>query len=480
MSEKKAIQKFYEDADLTLSDAQAMVVAGLEGADFGELYVEKTVSESLAKDNGQYTEVSVGNSRDGFGFRAGQGARVGYAFSDAFNRAALKNAVAEARQVLADDAPQNEGNGADFGRIDRELYTQEASLDDISLEDKIRKIDALEAYAKGLDGDITNVTISYSNTIKDVHIITADGQALAESRPRATLRIGVQVTDADGKTEQGEVLVGGAVSCTEAFNEQACQEAAQKAVTIAKTLLVAEEAPAGVMDVVIAPGWGGVLLHEATGHGLEGDFTSKGSSVYSNKIGEKVAHEAVTVVDQGDMPGERGSLHFDDEGLPTQKNVLIEDGVLKGYMQDRQNAQAMGAPPTGNGRRESYEHLPMPRMTNTYFAAGPHTPEEIVASVKDGLYISNMGGGQVDITSGKFNMNATLAWRIRDGKIGEPVKGAVLVGDGETVIRNITMVGNDLDHEKAAGMCGKNGQFVPVSVGQPTIRVAKMTIGGSK
>ncbi|MCE9508590.1 MAG: metalloprotease TldD, partial [Alphaproteobacteria bacterium] len=264
------------------------------------------------------------------------------------------------------------------------------------------------------------------------------------------------------------------------FNEAAYQEAAQKALKQAQELLIAEEAPAGVMDVVLSPGWAAVILHEAVGHGLEGDFNRRDISVYSGKIGQKVAAAEVTVVDQGDMPGERGSLHFDDEGTPTKENVLIENGILKAYMQDRQNAQLMKAALTGNGRRESYAHVPMPRMTNTYFRNGTHDPADIIKSVKDGLYIADMGGGQVDITSGKFNMNATLAYRIRNGKLCEPVKGVTLVGDGLTVIQSITMVGNDLKIEKSAGACGKNGQSVTVSCGQPTIRVANMTIGGSK
>jgi len=234
------------------------------------------------------------------------------------------------------------------------------------------------------------------------------------------------------------------------------------------------------MDVVLAPGWSGVLLHEAVGHGLEGDFNRRGISVYSGKIGQQVAAPEVTVIDQGDIQGARGSLHFDDEGQPTQKNVLIENGVLKAYMQDRQNAQLMGVDTTGNGRRESYRDLPMPRMTTTYFANGKHDPKDIIKSVKDGIYIEDMGGGQVDITSGKFNMNARLGYRIRNGKICEPVKGVTLVGDGLTVIKHIEMVGNDLKLEKSAGMCGKNGQSLPVGIGQPTVRVRKMTVGGTR
>ena len=485
--------KFYEGSDLSPEETKEIVVGGLRDADFGEFYQEKTVSEQLVKENGEYVAISSGSSSEGFGFRAGQGERIGYSFSDVFNKAALKAAIKEARQILKkggvksgqpDDAQgpamEKSDDQPQFGKVEKELYPQDASLGGMTLKEKISKIDALEAYAKSLDTGITNVSISYGANVKDVHIITADGQALTETRPMSTMHIEVQVTDKDGNVETGMALVGGRIDCKDAFNEKACKAATQKALNIAKTLLIAEEAPAGVMDVVLSPGWSAVLLHEAIGHGLEGDFNRKGTSVYSGKIGQKIAGDEVTVIDQGDMQGERGSLHFDDEGTRTQQNVLIEKGVLKKYMQDRQNAKLMGVEPTGNGRRESYAHLPMPRMTNTYFKPGERTPAEIIASVKDGLYISDMGGGQVDITSGKFNMNATLAWRIRDGKICEPIKGAALVGDGATVIRNITMVGNDLAIEKAAGVCGKNGQSVPVGVGQPTIRVAKMTVGGSK
>jgi TldD protein len=353
-------------------------------------------------------------------------------------------------------------------------------MESMSLEEKIAKLDEIEAYVKSLSSGVTNVTLSYSATSKAVHIITPDGQSLVDSRPLASLNVQVTVTDKDGNSETGYALLGGRVDCKDVFNEAAYQEAAQKALKQAETLLIAEEAPAGVMDVVLSPGWAAVILHEAIGHGLEGDFNRRDISVYSGKIGQKIASPEVTVVDQGDMPGERGSLHFDDEGTPTQENVLIENGILKAYMQDRQNAQLMKAALTGNGRRESYAHVPMPRMTNTYFRNGTHDPADIIKSVKDGLYIADMGGGQVDITSGKFNMNATLAYRIRNGKLCEPVKGVTLVGDGLTVIQSITMVGNDLKIEKSAGACSKNGQSVPISCGQPTIRVANMTIGGSK
>jgi TldD protein len=469
--------RFFKKSDLTLETATAIVTEGLKGADYGEFYQEIVEKESLTKDKGEYVSISLGDSKSGFGFRVGQEERVGYSFSDIFNEAALRGAVKQARQVLngpATAAPKPSGRAPD------ELYPSQNPTASLDLAEKIAKIDEIEAYAKSLDPRISNVTLQYRATAKAVHIITADGQSLVDNRPMVSLAIQVAVTDKDGATEIGHALLGGPMDCKEVFDPANYRDAVQKAFKQAETLLVAEEAPAGVMDVVLGPGWPAVILHEAIGHGLEGDFNRRSISVYSGKVGQQIASPEVTVIDQGDLPGERGSLHFDDEGTPTQQNVLIENGVLKGYMQDRQNAQLMGAGLTGNGRRETYAHTPMPRMTNTYFRNGTHDPDDIIKSVKDGLYIPDMGGGQVDITSGKFNMNATLAYRIRDGKICEPIKGATLVGDGLTVIKSITMVGNDLKIEKSAGMCGKNGQSVVVSCGQPTVRVSNMTVGGSK
>jgi TldD protein len=350
----------------------------------------------------------------------------------------------------------------------------------MTLEEKIAKLDEIEAYAKSLDTCVTNVTLLYKASSKAVHIITADGQSLVDNRPITSLRLSVTVAGQDGKSETGMSLMGGRVDCRDIFNEVSYKEAARKALEQAKILLIAEAPPAGAMDVVMGPGWGAIILHEAIGHGLEGDFNRRSISVYSGMIGQQVAAPEVTVIDQGNLPGERGSLHFDDEGTPTRENILIENGILKAYMQDRQNAQLMNVPFTGNGRRENYACAPMPRMTNTYFRKGTHDPVDIIKTVKDGLYISKLSNGQVDITSGKFNMNSTLAYRIRDGKLCEPVKGATLVGDGLTVLKSITMVGNDLKLEKSAGVCGKNGQYIAVGCGQPTILVSKggMIVGG--
>lgn len=470
--------QFFKNSGLTPEKAREIVKEGLSGADYGEFYHEIVARERLVKDKGEFTTVSTGDSKEGFGFRVGQEERVGYSYSDLFNEAALKDAVTEARNVLKLGTPKAAQPAA--GMVPQQLYTPEDPMAGFTLAEKIAKVNEIEAYARSLDPRITNVTVAYASESKAVHIITADGKSLIDNRPMTSVSISIMLTDKDGKSEIGTAQTGGHVDAKAVFDEGSFKAAAKKALHQAEELLVAEDAPAGIMDVVLSPGWAAVVLHEAIGHGLEGDFNRRDISVYSGKIGQQIASPEVTVIDQGDMPGERGSLHFDDEGVPTQQNVLIENGVLKGYMQDRQNAQLMGVDPTGNGRRESYAHAPMPRMTNTYFANGTHDPADIIKSVKDGIYISDMGGGQVDITSGKFNMNAKLAYRIRDGKIAEPVKGATIVGDGLTVIKSITMVGNDLALEKSAGMCGKNGQQVPVGCGQPTLRVSNMTVGGRK
>ncbi len=471
-------EPFFKNSGLTLETATYLVTQGLQGADYGELYQEITASEGLAKTGGKYTAVSIGNSSAGFGFRVGQGEKVGYAYAADFNAEELKTAIAQARKVLDTTLPP--AVIPKSGHVAQQLYPAENPMDGMSLTEKIASLDALEAYARSLDPAITNVSLSYNASAKTVHIITADGQSLVDSRPMATLSIGITVTDTTGKKEIGSALVGGRVTCKDVFNEVAAKKGVADALQQAKTLLIAEEAPAGIMDVVLSPGWSAVLLHEAVGHGLEGDFNRRDISVYSGKIGQQIASAEVTIIDCGNLAGERGSLHFDDEGTPTQENVLIENGVLKGYMQDRQNAQLMGVAPTGNGRRESYEDAPMPRMTNTYFKNGTHDPADIIKSVKDGLYISDMANGQVDITSGQFNMNAKLAYRIRDGKLCEPIKGASITGKGADIIKSITMIGNDLEIAKSSGNCGKNGQSVVVGCGQPTIRVSNMTVGGSK
>jgi TldD protein len=468
---------FFENSDLTPEKTIRIVQDGLHGTDYGEFYQDIVGAEMLVKDKGLYTVVSPSNIISGFGFRAGQDARVGYSYSEMFNQTALQNAIGEARQVLRGNSPARSGSSP--GNIPQHIHGAKDPKAGMSFSEKINAIDEIENYARSLDSGITNVTLSYSSTSKAVHIITADGRSLVDYRPVTNLLIGLMVTDQEGKSEQGQQLIGGAVDCMDVFNEAAYKKAVEQALHQAKELLIAKDAPAGVMDVVMARGWGAVILHEAIGHGMEADFNRRNISVYSGKIGERISSPEVSIIDQGDIPGERGSLQFDDEGVPTQPNILVENGILRSYMQDCQNSGLMKTAATGNGRRQSYKHVPMPRMTNTYFANGTHDPQEIIRSVKDGLYVAHLGGGSVDITSGKFNMNVKLAYRIRDGQICEPIKGATLVGDGMTVLKNITMVGNDLEIEKAAGVCSKNGQNLIVGCGQPTILVSQgMTIGG--
>ncbi len=479
MTDSSDIAVFFENSDLNLEETQKIVKEGLKGSHFGELYQQTSKSESISKNKGKFTGISVGNSSSGFGFRFGQETRIGYSYSPKFNKASLNVAIKEARQVINPETKPVETK-ANFGKTPKAIYPDIDPTLEIPLEEKIEIINAIEAYARSQDDRIDNVSISYSSAVSDIHIINAEGKSLTDRRPMSKLVMNVTLKDKDGKIETGMGILGGRVSCKDIFNPEAYKKCIDKAIHIASELLIAEEAPAGEMDVILAKGWPSVIIHEAVGHGLEGDYIRKDRSVYSGKIGEQVAAPIVTIIDQGNMPNTRGSLNFDDEGTPTQKNILIENGILKKYMQDIQNAQLMGVASTGNGRRQSYKCLPMPRMTNTYIANGESDPEDIIKSVKDGLYVAEMDGGQVDITSGNFNMNATLCYKIRNGKLCEPIKGASIIGDGLQVINNISMVGNDLEINNAVGVCGKGGQSAVTGNGQPTILVKGLTVGGSR
>lgn len=486
MSQKSpSTDPFFKGSDLNLTDTVNLVKEGLKGAHYGEFYQEIVESERLTKDKGEYTKIALGNSSAGFGFRIGQDERIAYSYADQLNRENLAKAIANVRPML--DAAARPVTPFPSGRINTPLYTGENPIKSLSPQEKIAILDSIDAFARaqdaGPDASITNVTVNYSAESKSLRVITADGQSLTDNRPTAALQVSVTVmNNTTGEVETGMAMIGGRNGCAEIFNEAAYKKASADALHQARELLRAEDAPAGIMNVVMAPGWPAVILHEAIGHGLEADFNRKGVSVYSGKVGQKIASDEVTVIERGDLPGERGSFPFDDEGSRPRENILIEKGVLKGYINDRQNALLMNEQPTGNGRREDFTFAPMPRMTNTYFANGTHDPDDIVKAAGTGLYIKNMGGGQVDTTSGKFNMNATLSYIIEDGKINwnRPVKGATLVGDGLTVIRSIKMIGNDLEIERSAGVCGKNGQSVPVANGQPTVFVQNMTIGGNK
>jgi len=411
----------------------------------------------------------------GVGVRAMSGEKTGFAYADDIVMPQLLEAAGAARAIAAS------GNGAGRPlalRGARALYPALDPVDSLPNEDKIRVLREVDAHARGLDPRVTQVVVSLAGTIDTVLVAAADGTLAADVRPLVRLNVQV-IVEQGGRRESGFAGGGGRYDYRTLLDNGNAQRWAAEAVRQALVNLEAVDAPAGSMPVVLGPGWPGVLLHEAVGHGLEGDFNRKGSSAFCGRIGERVAAPGVTVVDDGTLAGRRGSLSVDDEGTPTHCTTLIEDGVLVGYMQDKLNARLMGVEPTGNGRRESFAHLPMPRMTNTYMRAGQHDPAEILRSVKRGLYAVNFGGGQVDITSGKFVFSASEAYLIEDGKVTRPVKGATLIGSGPEVLTRVSMIGNDLALDEGVGVCGKEGQSVPVGVGQPTLRVDAMTVGGT-
>ncbi len=443
--------------------------------DYADLYFQSSRHESWVLEEGIVKEGSH-DIEQGVGVRAVSGEKSGFAYSDEILLPALEQTAVAARAIARSGG---RGEVQAWRRVGRErLYAPIDPLDTLSAQEKIDLLYRLDAEARRQDPRISQVIVSLAGEHEVILVAASDGTLAADVRPLVRLNVTVIAEDG-GRREQGTAGGGGRVGYDYFLQEDRGREYVRKAVQQALVNLQAVEAPAGTMPVVLGPGWPGVLLHEAVGHGLEGDFNRKGSSAFSGRIGERVASEQCTVVDDGALPGRRGSLNIDDEGVPTQQTVLIEKGILKGYMQDKLNARLMGMASTGNGRRESYAHLPLPRMTNTYMLAGEHEPEEIVRSVKRGLYAVNFGGGQVDITSGKFVFSASEAYLIENGRIGAPVKGAMLAGNGPDVLTRVSMVGNDLALDDGVGMCGKEGQSVPVGVGQPTLRVDSLTVGGT-
>ncbi len=434
------------------------------------------------------------NIEAGVGVRAVAGEKQGFAYSDDIVLPALLDAAnaasaiaggardAQGRASVA-RAPSGEANPARRmpGATPREmsLYAPVDPLASLGDEDKVKLLEVVEREARAQDPRVKQVMASLAAVHETVLIARADGRIAADVRPLVRLNVTV-IVEANGRRETGTAGGGGRQTYSYLIENDLARAYAREAVRQALVNLEAVDAPAGAMTVVLGPGWPGILLHEAIGHGLEGDFNRKGTSAFAGRIGQRVAAEGVTVVDDGTLAGRRGSLNVDDEGTPTQRTVLIEDGILKGYIQDLLNARLMGVAPTGNGRRESYAHLPMPRMTNTYMLAGSHDPGEIIASVDKGLYAVNFGGGQVDITSGKFVFSASEAYLIENGKVTRPVKGATLIGNGPDVLTRVSMVGNDLKLDTGVGTCGKEGQSVPVGVGQPTLRIDSLTVGGTQ
>jgi TldD protein len=461
-------------AGLDRQDARRHLAHGLEGADDGELYLEYAQSEMLVFDNGRLKQANY-NTDQGFGLRAVKDEAVGYAHSSDLSDAALARAADAVRAVKGGYS----GRYAEPpGRTNVRLYGDDNPLGAPAFDTKVRLLEAIDAYARAKDPRVRQVSVSLGATWQVIEILRGDGESYRDVRPLVRVNISVVAGDGD-RQESGSHGYGGREGFARFLETQAWQGAADDAVRQALVNLDAMPAPAGEMDVVLGPGWPGVMLHEAVGHGLEGDFNRKRTSAFAGLMGQRVASKGVTVVDDGTIAQRRGSLSIDDEGTPTNRTVLIEDGILVGYMQDRQNARLMGMKPTGNGRRQNYSHVPMPRMTNTYMLAGGRDPAEIIASVKDGIYAVNFGGGQVDITSGKYVFQVTEAYKIADGKVAQPLKGAMLIGNGPTDLNRIGMVGNDLQLDPGIGTCGKNGQGVPVGVGQPTLRMDRITVGGT-
>ena len=448
--------------------------AATDGADDGELFLERRRSESLIFDDGRVKNAAY-DAAEGFGLRAVRAETAGYAHSTQMNEAALRRAAETARLAV----------GAGGGTLadppvatNQRYYADVDPLLETSFAGKVDLLGEIDAYARSLDRRVVQASVSMNAEMQEVEILRPDGLRRADARPQAQLNVSV-IVEENGRRETGRAGSGGRHSLTRLMAADNWKKLANEALRIALVNLQAEDAPAGIMDVVLGPGWPGILLHEAVGHGLEGDFNRKKTSAFAGLMGQQVAARGVTVIDDGTIPERRGSITIDDEGNPSARNVLIEDGVLVGFMQDRQNARLMGVPATGNGRRQSYAHAPMPRMTNTFMLGGDATPGDIVADLKDGIYAVGFGGGQVDITNGKFVFSCTEAYRVKNGVVGAPVKGATLIGDGATSLKQIRAIGNDMAMDPGQGTCGKAGQWVPVGVGLPTLMIGGLTVGGA-
>lgn len=445
------------------------------GVDYADLYFEVSRHESWSLEDGIIREGSFSLDQ-GVGVRATSGEKTGFAYSDELMMPALLQAAGAAR-AIARQGQDKRVQAWSRAKV-TPLYPSEDPTTSISDNQKTTLLSEIDAATRAIDKRVEQVMINLASSQDLILVVASDGTMAADVRPLIRLNVSV-ILEQDGRREQGYAGGGARTSLNYFLDGDIPLEFAREAVRQAIVQLEAVSAPAGTMPIVLGPGWPGILLHEAVGHGLEGDFNRKGTSAFSGKLGKKVASSLCTIVDDGTIPDRRGSLSVDDEGTPGQYTVLVEGGVLKGYMQDKLNARLMGVESTGNGRRESFAHIPMPRMTNTYMLAGPHDPEEIIASVKKGIYAPNFGGGQVDITSGKFVFSASEAYLIEKGKVTTPIKGAMLIGDGPEALNKISMVGNDLQLDSGVGTCGKEGQSVPVGVGQPTLKIDEITVGGT-
>ena len=459
---------------LPADEALNVLRSALAGADDGEIFAERRKSEALIYDDGRLRSASY-DASEGFGLRAVNGEVAGYAHSTEVSMAALKRASETARMAVGDGG----GTLADApSATNRKLYTDNDPISAMPFAVKIETLRAIDAFARDLDPRVVQVSAVLAASLQEIEILRADGVLVRDVRPMTRLNVSV-IVEKGGRRESGSAGGGGRIGLDGLVDPVDWQAKAREALRIALVNLDAVPAPAGVMEVALGPGWPGILLHEAIGHGLEGDFNRKGSSAFAGLMGQRIAAKGVTVLDDGTLPDRRGSITIDDEGTPSQATTLVEDGILVGLMQDRQNARLMGVAPTGNGRRQSYAHAPMPRMTNTYMLGGQTDPADLIADIKDGIWAVGFGGGQVDITNGKFVFSCTEAYRVVNGKVGAPVKGVTLIGDGATALHRIRALGNDMALDPGMGNCGKAGQWVPVGVGQPTVLLDGLTVGGA-
>ncbi len=463
----------YRDGMLDPDCAKSLTASALKNCDDGELYLQYRATEAFGFDDGRLKTADYSTDK-GFGLRGVSGETTGFAHANEISAAAITRAA----QTLSLLDPAKQPPSPPPARTNRHLYTEANPLELVPFVEKVELCAKIDAAARARDPRVSQVSVSLAGSWSAIDIIRADGFTANDIRPLVRLNVSI-IMEENGRRETGSFGVGGRYLYDGVMEEAVWNRAIDEALAQAEVNLRSVPAPAGEMQVLLGPGWCGVLLHEAVGHGLEGDFNRKGTSAFTGRIGQQVAAKGVTVVDDGSMFERRGSLSIDDEGTPTQETVLIEDGVLKCYMQDRLNARLMGVPATGNGRRESYAHAPMPRMTNTFMRGGEDDPEELLSRVKNGIYAKSFGGGQVDIVSGKFVFSCTEAYRVKDGKIGDPIKGATLIGDGPTAMGLVSGIGNDMALDEGIGMCGKAGQSVPAGVGQPTLLIDRLTVGGT-
>ena len=469
------MSKFFDNTDLDINKVESIVSSTLNKCDDGELYLENSRSEAIILDDNKIKSSNF-TTDVGYGFRAITGDVVAYSHSNDISENSLKNSSENLKSTLS----SNKGNyDHKIKKTNQKFYKEIDPTDNKSMDSKIKLLNEINEYARSIDASVKQVTANFLGEKKDIEILRLGGELLRDSRPLVRVNVSIML-EKNGRKETGVYGIGGRQSYDDYLKNDNWKNVCDEAFRIANTNLQSKPSPAGEMKVVLGPGWPAILIHEAIGHGLEGDFNRKKTSVFHDLVGKKVASDGVTIIDDGTLDNRRGSLNIDDEGTPTEKTVLIENGILKNFMQDRLNARLMKTKSTGNGRRESYKHIVMPRMRNTIMLSGNNTQEEMIKSVDRGIFAVSFGGGQVDITSGKFVFNCTEAYEIHNGKIGAPLKGATLIGDGPSSLKEVAMVGNDMMLDPGIGTCGKAGQGVPVGVGQPSLLINKMTVGGTQ